>query len=149
MRSTSTRGPGNPNLVKGGPSLNPKGRPRGARGKTRQLLDRTMAAARSGADPFEMLLAIARRDPAALAALGIPAKVVTFPIQFDALKEASKYTRPKPPTSIDATVYSKVTVAPSTIQLLTDEQLAALSEVIRLTTGPRWVEAPAVEEASP
>jgi len=119
---TPTRGrPGNPACQKGAPSLNPKGRPKGALGKVRKIIDKSEAAARSGADPFDMLLAIGRRDPEALKTFGIDANDISLAEQIPVLFEVLKYIRAKPATRIEG----DVSIGP---RLLTDEAIASMPD---------------------
>ncbi|SPJ15474.1 hypothetical protein SBBP2_1590011 [Burkholderiales bacterium] len=127
---------------KPGQSGNPHGRKPGSRGKTKILLDRTIAAARSGADPFDMLLAVSRRDPVALAKFGIPLRAVTWRVQFDAMKEASKYTKAKPPTIIEANVNATLFASSEILAQLTDEEFAIIEEVCRRIVSAQMASQP-------
>jgi len=92
------RGRGNPNMRKGGPSVNPRGRPPG-------ILDMRMrlqqAACAAGLMPLDVLIAVAKKDPEVLAKIGLTPKRVTPALQVRAAESAAPYVHQRMPARLD------------------------------------------------
>ncbi len=109
---------------KKGQSGNPLGRPKGQIDKVHRL---QLQVAATGATPLEILLAIARKDEAPLAQLGIPRKDCTTPVRKSAAEAALPYVHRRMPIAVQTEVNGGISISPAAFAQLSD---AALDHLI-------------------
>lgn len=130
-RTTETiapRRPGNPRMVKGMPSLNPKGRPRSI--ITKQKAE-AIARETAAAQPWEILMAVARRDPIQCARFDLPLRHITIGVRVRVCEILLPYIHRRQPVAVETSITETLNV-----RNLTDAELATVTAVVAKIAPP-------------
>lgn len=126
----------NPAVRKGGPSLNPAGRPKGS--ISALSLARAKAQAKKGITPLEFLCALVRNDDKELQDLGVNQKDVTLGVRATAATQAAPYIHRKMPLAVDNTGGGQLVVFNAEqLMAMDDQELIALDALIQSIANRR------------